>query len=72
MQDAKRVSVAKFMELTGLKAYTARNLTHIDGFPCVRLGRKIYIDYERALDWIKKNESNLVDLQERYVKHRRG
>jgi len=72
MEVEKRVSVKEFMRIFGLTYYTAYNIVRIVDFPSVKLGRKYYVDVQRAIEWFKKRESSAkVDLQEHRVITRR-
>ena len=65
MEVEQRVKFKEFKELFGFNEYTARNLVRIADFPSVKLGRRYYVDVQRAIEWFKKRESSAkVDLQE--------
>lgn len=48
------VSVREFSRISGLGEHCVRDFTRIEGFPCIRSGRKILIHRQQAADWLAR------------------
>ncbi|WP_312458474.1 MULTISPECIES: hypothetical protein [Proteiniclasticum] len=59
----KTISVREFVKLTGIKEGQVRDLTFAKGFPCVRIGRRVHIYEEKALEWLNKHEGKTVQIK---------
>lgn len=49
------LSVTEMAEYLNISRATAYQMTHIKGFPTLRIGRRILIPTEAMLDWINQN-----------------
>lgn len=57
------ISVREFVQLTGIKEGQVRDLTFAKGFPCVRIGRRVHIFRDKALQWLEKHEGKTVQIK---------
>jgi len=46
------LSVQEFAEITGLGEKSIRRLSHVQGFPAIRIGHRIMIHKRSAEDWL--------------------
>ena len=42
-------------EITGFKKATIYRLTSMNQIPCYKRGKRLYFDWQKLLDWIKKD-----------------
>ena len=57
MPDEKEricLTVEEAARVLGISRITALKLTHTDGFPCFRVGRRILIPRRALLDWLDR------------------
>ena len=38
------------------------NLTHVDGFPAIRIGRRTLVSRDGLREWVKANEGNRLEV----------
>jgi len=58
----KMISVREFSDETGIKQGQIRDLTNAKGFPCTRIGRRVYIFQEEAKAWIKARQGKTINV----------
>ncbi|WP_037364807.1 helix-turn-helix domain-containing protein [Selenomonas ruminantium] len=46
------LSVQEFAKITGLGEKSIRRLSHVQGFPAIRIGHRIMIHKRSAEDWL--------------------
>lgn len=54
-EEKKLITIKHCSELTGIGERKLRELTHIAGFPCIRLGKKCMVVSSRIDEWIINN-----------------
>ena len=54
MEETSKIllSVQEFAEITGLGEKSIRRLSHVQGFPAIRIGHRIMIHKRSAEDWL--------------------
>lgn len=57
------LSVDEAAEQIGVCRKTMYNLTHVQGFPVIKIGRRTRISYEGLREWVRKNEQNKVEVR---------
>lgn len=55
LREKKMLTVNEFAQMYGLKIRKARELTHIKGFPCIRIGVTYHIIASEVDRWFLKN-----------------
>jgi len=58
IQNKLTISVKEMAGYMGLSLPKAYELTHIQGFPVIKVGRKKIILVEGFLNWLKENSGN--------------
>ena len=53
--DKLTCKIPELAEMLDISVDKARRLTHIEGFPCVRVGRDIRIILSRLDEWLSEN-----------------
>ena len=53
--DPLLLTVSQTAELLQLGRDAVYNLTHVDGFPAIRIGRCVRINRELLQEWLNKN-----------------
>lgn len=56
------LSVSEAAEELGISTKTAYDLTHVDGFPAIRIGHRIRVSKEGLREWVKANEGNRLEV----------
>lgn len=56
------LSVAEMAEELGISTKTAYNLTHIQGFPAIRIGHRVRVSREGLVEWVRDNEGNKLEV----------
>ena len=56
------LSVAEMSEELGISTKTGYALTHIPGFPAIRIGHRVRVSREGLAEWVRKNETNHVEV----------
>ena len=54
MNEPLTISVAEAAELLGISTKTAYDLVHQEGFPAIRIKRRIRVSYSGLKEWIKQ------------------
>ena len=54
------LSVGEVANELGISTKTAYNLTHIHGFPAIRIGNRIRVSREGLREWVRANEGGDV------------
>ena len=49
-------------ERVGISSKTGYALTHIPGFPVIRIGHRVRISREGLAEWVKANEGNRLEV----------
>ncbi|MBO6203746.1 MAG: helix-turn-helix domain-containing protein [Selenomonas sp.] len=54
MEETSKIllSVQEFAKITGLGEKSIRRLSHVQGFPAIRIGHRIMIHKRSAEDWL--------------------
>lgn len=52
METKVLLTVKEFSQFAGLGERKVREISHIQGFPAIRIGKKIMIHRERAVEWL--------------------
>lgn len=54
MEETSKIllSVQEFAKITGLLEKSIRRLSHVQGFPAIRIGHRIMIHKRSAEDWL--------------------
>lgn len=55
LREKKMLTVKEFSQLYGMKEGKVRELTHIKGFPCIRIGVVYHIIASEVDQWFKRN-----------------
>ena len=55
------LSVSEAAEL-GICAKQCYDLVHVDGFPAIRIGRRIRVSKDGLREWVRKNEGNSLEV----------
>ena len=56
------LSVSEMSEELGISTKTGYALTHIPGFPVIRIGHRVRVSREGLAEWVRKNETNNVEV----------
>ena len=56
------MSVSEMSEELGISSKTGYALTHIPGFPVIRIGHRVRISREGLAEWVKANEGNRLEV----------
>ena len=56
------LSVAEMSEELGISTKTGYALTHIPGFPVIRIGHRVRVSREGLAEWVKANEGNKLEV----------
>ena len=63
MQEKLTLSVAEAAEQIGVCTKTMYNLTHVQGFPVIKIGRRTRISYEGLREWVRNNECKVLEVR---------
>lgn len=58
--DAQLLTVPQLAELWQIGRDQAYNLTHIPGFPVIRIGRSVRINRELLQPWLNENNGGIL------------
>ena len=56
------MSVSEMSDELGISIKTGYALTHVPGFPVIRIGHRVRVSREGLAEWVRKNESNNVEV----------
>ena len=56
------LSVSEAAEALGICTKQCYELTHLAGFPAIRIGRRIRISRDGLREWVKTNEGNKLEV----------
>lgn len=56
------LSVSEMAAELGISTKTAYSLTHIQGFPVIRIGNRVRVSREGLTEWVKANEGNRLEV----------
>lgn len=56
------LSVSEAAEELGISTKTAYDLTHLDGFPVIRIGRRTLVSRDGLRRWVESNEGNKLEV----------
>lgn len=56
------MSVSEMSDELGISTKTGYALTHVPGFPVIRIGHRVRVSREGLAEWVRKNESNNVEV----------
>ena len=56
------MSVSEMSEELGISSNTGYALTHIPGFPVLRIGHRVRVSREGLAEWVKANEGNRLEV----------
>ena len=56
------MSVSEMSEELGISSKTGYALTHIPGFPVIRIGHRVRVSLEGLAEWVKANEGNRLEV----------
>ena len=56
------MSVSEMSEDLGISSLTGYALTHIPGFPVIRIGHRVRVSREGLAEWVKANEGNKLEV----------
>ena len=56
------MSVSEMSDELGISTKTGYALTHVPGFPVIRIGHRVRVSREGLTEWVRKNESNNVEV----------
>lgn len=56
------MSVSEAAEELGISTKTMYNLTHIQGFPVIRIGSRTRVSREGLREWVRANEQKRVEV----------
>ena len=56
------MSVSEMSEELGISSKTGYALTHLPGFPVIRIGHRVRISREGLAEWVKANEGNRLEV----------
>ncbi|MDL2236091.1 helix-turn-helix domain-containing protein [Christensenellaceae bacterium OttesenSCG-928-L17] len=60
MQEKLTLSVKEMADLIGISVPRAYDLTHVEGFPVIILGKRRVIHKERFMEWLNDNAGKIV------------
>lgn len=63
MEEKLTLSVEEAARHIGVCTKTMYNLTHVKGFPVIKIGRRTRISYEGLREWVRQNEQNVVEVR---------
>lgn len=46
----------------GISTKTGYALTHVAGFPAIRIGHRVRVSREGLAEWVRKNEGNKLEV----------
>ena len=58
--EKKTCKIQELAEILDISADKARRLTHIEGFPCMRLGRDIRIILSKLDEWLEDHIGDVL------------
>ena len=60
MEETSKIllSVQEFAKITGLGEKSIRRLSHVQGFPAIRIGHRIMIHKRSAEDWLAEGAAH--------------
>ena len=56
------MSVSEAAKELGISTKLAYDLTHVDGFPAIRIGRRTLVSRDGLREWVKANEGNGLEV----------
>lgn len=56
------LSVSEAAEALGICTKQCYDLTHVDGFPAIRIGRRIRVSKDGLREWIRNNEGKRLEV----------
>lgn len=56
------MSVSEAAAELGISTKTAYDLTHLDGFPVIRIGRRTLVSRDGLRRWVESNEGNKLEV----------
>ena len=56
------MSVSEMSDELGISTKTGYALTHVPVFPVIRIGHRVRVSREGLAEWVRKNESNNVEV----------
>ena len=56
------MSVSEMSEELGISSKTGYALTHVPGFPVIRIGHRVRVSREGLTAWVKANEGNKLEV----------
>lgn len=56
------MSVAEMAGGMGISTKTGYALTHVAGFPAIRIGHRVRVSREGLAEWVRKNEGNKLEV----------
>lgn len=56
------MSVSEAAAELGISTKTAYDLTHLDGFPAIRIGRRTLVSRDGLRRWVESNEGNRLEV----------
>lgn len=56
------MSVSEMSDELGISSKTGYALTHIPGFPVIRIGHRVRISRTGLAEWVKANEGNKLEV----------
>lgn len=56
------MSVSEMSDELGISSKTGYALTHIPGFPAIRIGHRVRVSREGLAEWVKANEGNKLEV----------
>ena len=56
------MSVSEMADELGISSKTGYALTHIPGFPVIRIGHRVRISRTGLAEWVKANEGNKLEV----------
>lgn len=56
------LSVSEAAEELGICTKLCYELTHVDGFPAIRIGHRVRISRDGLREWVKANEGNRLEV----------
>lgn len=56
------MSVSEAAEELGISTKTMYNLTHVQGFPVIRIGHRARVSREGLREWVRANEQKRVEV----------
>ena len=67
MNEPLTISVAEAAGLLGVSTKTAYDLVHQEGFPAIRIKRRIRVSYSGLKEWIKRQSGELEAIDPRIL-----